>query len=53
MASIKFFFYLTDVYTDNGCLSYIPGSHKIVKEIGSLIFKKEIKYKNFWSLEIW
>ncbi len=51
MASIKFFFYLTDVYTDNGCLSYIPGSHKIVKEIGSLIFKKEIKYKNFWSLE--
>ena len=50
MVSIKFFIYLTDVSTDNGCLSYIPGSHKIVKEVGRLIFIKEIEYKNYWSL---
>lgn len=51
MVSIKFFIYLTDVSTDNGCLSYIPGSHKIVKEVGRLIFTKELKYKNYWSLK--
>ena len=51
MVSIKFFIYLTDVSTDNGCLSYIPGSHKIVKEIGRLVFTKEIDYKNYWSLK--
>lgn len=50
MVSIKFFIYLTDVSTDNGCLSYIPGSHKIVKEVGRLIFTKDIEYKNYWSL---
>lgn len=51
MVSIKFFIYLTDVSTDNGCLSYIPGSHKIVKEIGRLVFNKEIDYRNYWSLK--
>lgn len=51
MVSIKFFFYLTDVYTNNGCLSYIPGSHIIVKELGRLIFLKEIDYEYYWSLK--
>ncbi len=51
LVSIKFFFYLTDVYTNNGCLSYIPGSHIIVKELGRLIFLKEIDYEYYWSLK--
>ena len=51
MVSIKFFFYLSDVFTNNGCLSYIPGSHKIVKEIGRLTFINEIDYEYYWSLE--
>lgn len=50
MVSIKFFFYLTNVYTNNGCLSYIPGSHTVVKELGRLIFSKEIDYEYYWSL---
>ena len=51
LVSIKFFFYLTDVYTNNGCLSYIPGRHIIVKELGRLIFLKEIDYEYYWSLK--
>jgi len=51
MVSIKFFFYLSDVYSENGCLSYIPGSHRIVKELGRLIFNKEIDYEYYWSLK--
>jgi len=51
MVSIKFFFYLTNVYTNNGCLSYIPGSHAVVKELGRLIFSKEIDYEYYWSLK--
>ena len=51
MVSIKFFFYLNDVYSENGCLSYIPGSHKIVKELGKLIFNKDIDYDYYWSLK--
>jgi hypothetical protein len=51
MVSIKFFFYLTNVYTDNGCLSYIPGSHKLVRELGRLIYKREIDYEYYWSLK--
>lgn len=51
MSSLKFFFYLTDTQSNNGCLSYIPKSHIVVKELGRLIFDKEIKYRNFWSLK--
>jgi len=51
MVSIKFFFYLTNVYTNNGCLSYIPGSHIIVKELGRLVFSREIDYEYYWSLK--
>ena len=48
MVSIKFF-YLNDVYSENGCLSYIPGSHRVVKELGKLIFNKDIDYDYYWS----
>jgi hypothetical protein len=51
MVSIKFFLYLTNAYTNNGCLSYIPESHIIVKEVGRLIFLKEIDYEYYWSLK--
>lgn len=51
MVSIKFFFYLNDVYSENGCLSYIPGSHTVVKELGKLIFNKDIDYDYYWSLK--
>ena len=51
MVSIKFFFYLSNVFTNNGCLSYLPGSHKIVKEIGRLTYIKEIDYEYYWSLK--
>ena len=39
-AAIKFFFYLTDVDSKNGCLGYIPGSHKISFYLKKMILKK-------------
>jgi ectoine hydroxylase-related dioxygenase (phytanoyl-CoA dioxygenase family) len=50
-ASIKFFFYMSDVKSLNGSLGYIPGSHNIVKALASLILKKKIEYKPYWKLE--
>ena len=29
-SALKYFIYLTDVSSNNGCLGYIPGSHKIL-----------------------
>ena len=49
--SIKFFFYMTDVESANGCLGYIPQSHHIVKALASLIIEKKIEYKPYWKLE--
>lgn len=48
---IKFFVYLTDVGSDNGCLAYIPGSNKILYYLKLGIFNKDIKYKPYWRLE--
>ena len=48
--SIKFFFYLTDVSTDNGSLSYIPKSNKITYALKKGIFEGVLKYKPYWSL---
>lgn len=48
---IKIFIYLTDVNTKNGCMSYIPGSHKIGFAIRKGIFEKKIKYKPYWHLK--
>lgn len=47
---LKFFFYLTDVGPNNGCTSYIPGSHKIIYAIRSCLFEKKIDYQPYWSL---
>jgi len=49
--SIKFFFYLTDVSKDNGCLSYIPGSNRITYAIKKGIFEGDLKYTPYWSLK--
>ena len=48
--ALKFFIYLTDVNEKNGVLSCIPGSHKITYLIRKAIFKNELKYKPYWSL---
>ncbi len=50
-AAIKFFFYLTDVDSKNGCLGYIPGSHKISFFLKKMILNKEIRYSPYWRLE--
>lgn len=48
---IKFFIYLTDVGPNNGCMSYIPGSHKISYFIRKGIFLKILKYEPYWMLK--
>lgn len=48
---LKFFIYLTDVSSNNGCMSYIPKSHKIGYEIRKAIYNKEISYQPYWSLK--
>jgi hypothetical protein len=48
---IKFFIYMTDVESENGCMSSIPYSHHIVKAITSLILKKKIKLEAYWHLK--
>ena len=47
---LKFFIYLTDVKSNNGCTSYIPKSHKIAYAIRKGIFEKQIEYQPYWSL---
>ena len=49
--SLKFFIYLTDVDTDNGCLAYIPKSHKVVYLVKKMIFEKKIEQRPFKHLE--
>tara|TARA_A100001015_G_scaffold316774_1_gene431946 strand:- start:2300 stop:3106 length:807 start_codon:yes stop_codon:yes gene_type:complete len=47
---LKIFIYLTDVSSKNGCMSYIPGSHKIGFAIRKGIFEKKIGYQPYWNL---
>ncbi len=49
--SLKFFIYLTDVEKDNGCLAYIPKSHKIVYKVKKMIYEKKIKQGRFQYLK--
>ena len=51
-ASIKFFFYMSDVKSENGCLGYIPYSQHIVKALANLIKANKIEYKPYWKLKI-
>ena len=48
--AIKFFFYLTDVSADNGCLSYIPKSNRITYALKKGIFEGALNYRPYWSL---
>ena len=48
---LKFFIYLTDVKSENGCTSYIPKSHKIAYALRKGIFKNKIEYQPYWSLQ--
>ena len=49
-AALKFFFYLTDVDSENGCLGYIPGSNRISYVLKKLILENKINYSPYWSL---
>ena len=49
--SIKFFFYMTDVESENGSLAYIPYSHHVVKAVTLLIQEKKIDKCLYWRLE--
>lgn len=48
--SIKFFIYLTNVGHNNGCTSYIPGSHKITYALRKGLYEKKIRYQPHWKL---
>ena len=48
---LKIFIYLTDVGPDDGCMSYIQGSHKIGYAIRKGIFEKHIQYQPYWSIK--
>ena len=48
--ALKYFIYLTDVSSNNGCLGYIPGSHKILYFLKLGILNDKIKYKPYWKL---
>ena len=48
--TIKFFFYLSDVSLDNGCLGYIPKSHIIAFALKRGIYEDKIKYTPYWTL---
>ena len=47
---LKFFFYLSEVGPNNGCTSYIPGSHKITHAVRSCLYEGKIDYEPFWEI---
>ena len=49
--SLKFFIYLTKVGPNNGCTSFVPKSHIIVKFLSKLIYEKKISYEPYWDLK--
>ena len=50
-ACLKYFVYLTDVSSNNGCMGYVPGSHKILYHLKLGIFNGDIEYKPYWKLK--
>tara|TARA_B100000029_G_scaffold432747_2_gene445166 strand:- start:809 stop:1639 length:831 start_codon:yes stop_codon:yes gene_type:complete len=49
--NLKIFVYLTDVSPGNGCMSYIPKTHKIGFLIRKGIYTKKLRYSPYWSLK--
>tara|TARA_S200000501_G_C20862064_1_gene760285 strand:+ start:2108 stop:2920 length:813 start_codon:yes stop_codon:yes gene_type:complete len=48
---LKFFIYLTAVKSDNGCMCYIPKSHRIAYALKMGIIEKKIEYQKFQYLK--
>ena len=48
--NLKIFVYLSDVSSGNGCMSYIPKTHKIGFLIRQGIYTKKLDYSPYWSL---
>ena len=48
---LKIFIYLTDVGPNNGCMNYVPKSHKVGYAIRKGIFEGKIEYQPYWSLK--
>lgn len=49
-AHLKIFIYLTEIGPNNGCMSYIPCSHKIGYAIRKGIFENILKYSPYFTL---
>jgi len=47
----RVFVYLTNAEVNNGCFSYLPGSHKVGIAIRNMINMKLIEYKPFYELK--
>ena len=47
-AHVKFFIYLTEIGPNNGCMSYIPGSHKIGYALRKGIYEKKINFDSYY-----
>jgi hypothetical protein len=47
-AHVKFFIYLTEVGPNNGCMSYIPGSHKIGYALRKGIYEEKIDFNSYY-----
>lgn len=50
-AYLKIFIYLTDTGPDNGCMSYIPQSHKIGYALRKGIYDNDLKYMPYYLLK--
>jgi len=48
---LKFFIYLTKVSSNNGCMSYIPKSHKIGYAIRKGIYEGQLKYLPYFTIK--
>lgn len=48
---LKFFIYLTDVDSNNGCMSYIPKSHKIGYAIRKGVYEGQLKYQPYFTIK--
>jgi hypothetical protein len=48
---LKFFIYLTKVSSNNGCMSYIPKSHKIGYAIRKGVYEGQLKYQPYFTIK--